>query len=148
MRRPSQEQLFGRSHHDHSPEEETWDGFCPDISMPSHASPRQTLHHTRRHSGLCPENVISQEHCDGRSSPTQITLKPRVCHHTKSGYHHECHCESVTPVENLSERYGLVEEPEEIEQKRKSLEKQAADEVAEIMHAELLADMEAKQSRL
>ena len=148
MRRPSQEFLVGRRHHDHNRDEEMWDGFCPDISMPSQASPRPSLHHVRRQSGLCPENIITQEHHEGGSSPTQMTLKSRICHHNESGYHHECHCETVTPTENLTERYGLGEEPGEIEQKRKRLEQQAAAEVAGIMHEELLADMEARQSRL
>lgn len=52
------------------------------------------------------------------------------------------------PSENLTERYGLVEEPEEVQRRSLSSEKQAADEVAEIMHAELIADMEARQSRV
>jgi hypothetical protein len=43
-----------------------------------------------------------------------MTVKPRICRHTSSGYHHECHCEAVTPVENLSERYGLVGQREDI----------------------------------
>jgi hypothetical protein len=148
MRRSSQELLLTRSH-DHSPDEESWDGFCPDIPMPTDVSPRPAHHHTRRHSGLCPNDVISQEHIDGTSSPTQITVKAhRSCRHNKTGYHHNCHCDTVTPVENLSERYGLVEEPEEIQRKRQSMEKEAADEVTEIMHEELMADMEAGQSRL
>jgi hypothetical protein len=65
-----------------------------------------------------------------------------------AGYQHNCHCDVVTPTENVSERYGLVEEPEIILEKRISLEKHAADKVAEIMHDEMVADMEAKQSRL
>lgn len=115
--------------------------------MPKEVVPRSP-HHSRRHSGLCPESVISQEHSEGHASPIQMMVKPRSCHHTKSGYHHDCHCEAVRPVENLDERYGLVEEPEEILQQRHSLEKEAADRVAEIMHAELVADMEAAQCRL
>lgn len=91
--------------------------------------------------------MILSKHADGTSSPTQITVKARSCRHNKSGYHHDCHCSSVTPVENLSERYGLVEEPQEISRKTQSLDKQAAEKVAEIMHDELLADMEA-QSRV
>lgn len=147
MRRPSQEFLLGLRR-DQSPDEETWDGFCPDIAMPNHHSPRPTLHHARRHSGLCPDNIISQVHPDGRSSPTQITAKPQPCRHNSSGYHHDCHCENVTPVENLAERYGMVEEPTEIELKRRSTEQEAMNKVAEIMHQELLADMEARQCRL
>ncbi|KAL2429246.1 hypothetical protein ABEF95_001646 [Exophiala dermatitidis] len=149
MRRPSQEHLVNtRSRsHSHSPDEESWDGFCPDIHMPDHHTPTRPMHHTRRHSGLCPQDLISAEahHSSGRTSPhtyTQMTIKARPsCHHQHhpAGYHHDCHCERVTPVENLSERYGLVEEPEDM------LEAAAAHEVAEIMHEELVADMEARQ---
>lgn len=66
-----------------------------------------------------------------------------------------CHCETVLPVENLSERYGLVEEPATMmldspphHQRRESLEKEAADQLSDIMHEELIADMEARQCRL
>jgi hypothetical protein len=77
-----------------------------------------------------------------------MTIKSRTCAHGKSGYHHDCHCEKVTPFENLSERYGLVEEPEETVQQRRSLEHQAAEQLAEILHEELVADMEARQSKV
>ncbi|EXJ77433.1 hypothetical protein A1O3_09659, partial [Capronia epimyces CBS 606.96] len=115
MRRPSQENLAMTRSHSHSPDDESWDGFCPDIHMPEHA-PARPLHHTRRHSGLCPQDVVTaQAHQDGRTSPhTQMTIKARSCPHSAAGHHHACHCESVTPTENLTERYGLVEEPEEI----------------------------------
>lgn len=133
-------QLTRRDSH-HSGDEESWEGFCPDIAMPTELPPR-VRNHTRRHSGLCPGNLVSQTHVDGRTSPTQMTTKH------SAGYQHNCHCDVVTPTENLSERYGLVEEPEIILEKRISLEKHAANKVAEIMHDEMVADMEAKQSRL
>lgn len=145
MRRPSQEHLALTRSHSHSPDEESWDGFCPDIHMPEHA-PARPVHHTRRHSGLCPQDLITaQSHHDGRTSPhTQMTFKARHCPHNASGYHHNCHCETVTPLENLRERYGLVEEPAKT--RRDSLEGEAADEMADIMHEELMADLEARQS--
>ncbi|EXJ82077.1 hypothetical protein A1O1_08146 [Capronia coronata CBS 617.96] len=149
MRRPSQEHLATARSNSHSPDDESWDGFCPDIHMPEHAAARPA-HHTRRHSGLCPQDLITAKtHQDGRTSPpTQMTIKSRPCHHTASGYHHDCHCERVTPVENLSERFGLVEEPEEIVQLRRSLEMEAADQMTEIMHEELVADLQARQMRM
>ncbi|KAI1630226.1 hypothetical protein EDD37DRAFT_90594 [Exophiala viscosa] len=130
------------SHHNHNhsgDDEESWDNFCPDIQMPTEMPPRVTVrNHTRRHSGLCPGNVVSQTHSDGTHSPTQMTTKHN------SGFQHNCHCEVVTPTENLSERYGLIEEPGIILEKRASLEKEAANKVSEIMHDEMVADMEAR----
>ena len=106
--------------------------------MPAEMPPRVTVrNHIRRHSGLCPGNVVTQTHSDGTHSPTQMTTKDG------SGYHHNCRCEVVTPTENLSERYGLIEEPTIILEKRMGLEKQAADKVSEIMHDEMVADREA-----
>ena len=92
-----------------------WEEFCPDISMPPAImqlpSPR---HHTRRHSGLCPDGFRTQERDAGHSTPpTQISIKdrrPYQQHDRPEGFHHKCHCETVTPIDNLSERYGLVEE--------------------------------------
>jgi len=142
MKRGSSQDLsltHSHSHHNHSPDEESWDGFCPDIQMPNEMPPRVTVrNHTRRHSGLCPGNLVSQTHSDGTHSPTQMTTKH------SSGYHHNCRCEVVTPTENLTERYGLVEEPGIILEKRASLDKEAANKVSEIMHDEMMADMEAR----
>jgi len=118
MRRSSQELSFNR-YHDHNSDKETWDGFCPDISMPMRGSPSASLHHTRRHSGLCPDNTISQECPSGHSLPTQITVKPRPCRQNSSGYHHDYYCQNVTPVDNLSESYGLVENPGDIKEEEK-----------------------------
>ncbi|KAK5053721.1 hypothetical protein LTR84_001682 [Exophiala bonariae] len=148
MRRSSQDLL--KQKHNHSPEPESWDGFCPDIVMPTQDAPRPSAHHTRRHSGLCPENLINIDHQhDGKSSPPQILVKHRPCRQHSTSYHHDCHCESVTPIENLSERYGIVDEPTEMEiDWRRSMEKDAMDRVTEIMHEELIADMEARQARL
>ena len=142
MRRPSQELLFAPS--------DVAEDFCPDIVMPK--AQRPIMHHARRHSGLCPDNMVAHELSDGTHSPTQITLKSKPCSHNSSssatGYHHDCHCETVTPVDNLSARYGQIEDPARNVVRRKSTEKEAMDLVHEIMHEELLADMEAKQSRL
>lgn len=148
MRRSSQDLLLKRSH-DHSPESESWDGFCPDIVMPTQDLPRSSVHHARRHSGLCPDNLFDTERTDGKSTPPRISARQRPCQHHSNSYHHDCHCESVTPIENLSERYGMVDESTEMEvDRRRSIEKQAMDQVAEIMHEELMADMEARQGRL
>ena len=144
MRRSSQNLILTRTHSHHS-EDEGYESFCPDICMPTEL-PRPR-NHTRRHSGLCPGNLISQEHSDGRTSPTQMTVKYPSARHN-SGYNNKCHCETVIPTENLSERYGLVEEPEEIKPERQSLDAQAANEMAEIMREEMVADMEARQSML
>ncbi|KIV89037.1 hypothetical protein, variant [Exophiala mesophila] len=138
MRRPSQELL--------SITTDTVDDFCPDIAMPK--CQRPAMHHTRRHSGLCPENLVAQEFSDGTHSPTQMTVKPRACRHNSSGYHHDCHCESVKPVDNLSARYGIDDHSGPIKVRRQSTEQEAMDQVSEIMHEEMLADMEARQSRL
>jgi len=148
MRRPSQD-LVLKHKHDHGPEPESWDGFCPDIAMPNQDVPRPALHHTRRHSGLCPENITHLDRSEGRSSPTQVLVKQRPCRHSSNNYHHECHCEEITPTENLTERYGKVDEPTDMEiERRRSIEKQAMDQVAKIMHEELIAGMEARQARL
>jgi len=148
MRRSSQDLLNQK--HDHSPEPESWDGFCPDIVMPAQDAPRPSAHHARRHSGLCPENLVNIDHQhDGKSSPPQVLVKHRPCRQHSNSYHQDCHCESVTPVENLSERYGIVDEPTEMEiGRRRSMEKDTMDRVTEIMHEELIADMEARQARL
>lgn len=148
MRRSSQDN--GSKHkHDHSPEAESWDGFCPDIAMPTQDVPRPPLHHTRRHSGLCPESITHLNRSENKSPPAQVLAKQRPCRQSSNGYHHECHCEGVTPIENLTERYGLVDEPVDMEiERRRSIEKQAMDQVSEIMHEELIADMEARQARL
>ncbi|KAK5279588.1 hypothetical protein LTR20_002685 [Exophiala xenobiotica] len=144
MRRSSQNLLLTHSHSHHS-EDEGYESLCPDICMPVEL-PRPR-NHTRRHSGLCPGNLISQEHSDGRTSPTQMTVKHPSAQHS-SGYNNKCHCETIIPTENLSERYGLVEEPEEIKPKRQSLDAQAANGMAEIMREEMMADMEARQPML
>ncbi len=59
-------------------------------------------------------------------------------HHQK-----DCNCEMIIPQENLDERYGLVEEPEQIRPKRDSLDQEAAGRLADIMHQELISDMKA-----
>ncbi|KEF51142.1 uncharacterized protein A1O9_12756 [Exophiala aquamarina CBS 119918] len=148
MRRSSQDRVV-KDKHDHSPEPELWDGFCPDIAMPTQDVPRPSVHHTRRHSGLCPESIAHLDRSESQGSPAKVHVKPQPCRHTSHDYHHECHCEGITPVDNLTERYGLVDEPFEMEiERRRSIEKQAMDKVADIMHEELIADMEARQGRL
>ena len=65
------------------------------------------------------------------------------------GHHYDkCNCETVIPQDNLGERYGLVEEPQGIRRKRDSLDQEAASRLADIMHQELVADMEARQCML
>ncbi|KAJ9639311.1 uncharacterized protein PV06_10028 [Exophiala oligosperma] len=144
MRRSSQNLVLTRSHSHLSSDDEESESFCPDICMPTEV-PRPRVH-TRRHSGLCPGNLVSQEHNGGRTSPTQMTLKQSAQHN--SGSNTKCHCETILPSDNLDERYGLVEEPEEIKPQRQSLDHQAADQMAQIMREELIADLRARQPML
>ncbi|OAP61045.1 hypothetical protein AYL99_06049 [Fonsecaea erecta] len=148
LRRTSQERRFSLEHECSSSEEE-WDGFCPDIAMPKDLTPPPSPHHKRRHSCLCPVGVIAQEHHNsGSVSPVQMTVKEGAARCAHYGHHHsKCNCQAVLPVENLEERYGLVGEPAQTRRKL-SLEKGAATQLAEIMHAEMMSDMEARNSRL
>jgi len=146
LRLPSQEHLPALIRHDSTSSEE-WDGFCPDITMPkdttiSHSPTRHF--HQRRHSGLCPRNVSHHERKSSIGSPIQMLAKE----HADTLNHDKCNCETIIPQDNLSERYGLVEEPQEIRRKRDSLDQEAASQLAEIMHQELMSDMEARQCLL
>ncbi|OQV04347.1 hypothetical protein CLAIMM_09243 [Cladophialophora immunda] len=146
LRRTSQERRFSLDHECSSSEEE-WDGFCPDIAMPKDLTPPPSPHHKRRHSCLCPVGVVAQEHHkSGTVTPVQMIVKEGArCPHY--GHHNKCNCQSVLPEENLEERYGLVEEPAQTRRKL-SLEKGAANQLADIMHAELISDMAARNSHL
>ncbi|EXJ71442.1 uncharacterized protein A1O5_05250 [Cladophialophora psammophila CBS 110553] len=146
LRRTSQERHFPIEH-DYSSSEEEWEGFCPDISMPKDLTPPPTPHHKRRHSCLCPASLITQEHKSGSVSPVQMTVKEAAARCPHYGQHSKCNCQNVLPEENLEERYGLVEAPGQTRRKL-SLEKDAANQLAGIMHAELIADMQARNSRL
>jgi hypothetical protein len=75
--------------------------------------------------------MLAKEHADA------------LAHH-----HNKCNCETIIPQENLDERYGLVEEPQEIRRKRESLDQESAGRLADIMHQELISDMEARQCML
>ncbi|KIX95344.1 uncharacterized protein Z520_08861 [Fonsecaea multimorphosa CBS 102226] len=151
LRRTSQERRFSLEH-DCSSSEEEWDGFCPDIAMPKEMTPPPSSsphHHKRRHSCLCPVGVVAQEHhTNGSVSPVQMTVKEGGSRCAHYGHHsNNCNCQSVLPVENLDARYGLVEEPAQTRRKL-SLEQGAATRLADIMHAELVSDMEARNSHL
>ncbi|KIW67822.1 hypothetical protein PV04_07048 [Phialophora macrospora] len=147
LRLPSQDHLPALIRHDSTSSEEEWDGFCPDITMPKDLCPspsRRSLQ--RRHSSLCPKNVANHERKASGSSPVQMLAKDHadaLAHH-----HNKCNCETIIPQENLDERYGLVEEPQEMMRKRDSLDQEAAGRLADIMHQELVSDMEARQCML
>ncbi|KIW13416.1 hypothetical protein PV08_08604 [Exophiala spinifera] len=147
MRRSSHNLVLTRSRSHLSSDDEDSESFCPDICMPTEVHRPRV--HTRRHSGLCPGNLISQEHNDGRTSPTQMTRKNSSTPHN-SASNANCHCETIIPGDNLDERYGLVEEPEEIKPRRQraSLDQQAAEQMAQIMREELIADLRARQPML
>ncbi len=145
MKIPSTEHLPLLIRHNSTSSEEEWDGFCPDIPMPNdlpHSPLRLSLH--RRHSGLCPKNVTHHERKNSCSSPIQMLAKE----HAESFGHHQanCNCEMIIPQENLDARYGLVQESQEIGQKRPSLEQETASQLANIIHHKLISDMEARRS--
>jgi len=147
LRLPSLDHLPALIRHDSTPSEEEWDGFCPDITMPkdhSHSPSRRSLQ--RQHSGLCPKNVTNHERKGSCGSPLQLLAKDHV---DALGHHqHNCNCESIIPQDNLDERYGLVEEPRRLGRKRDSLDQETAGRLADIMHQELMADVEARQCML
>ncbi|KIW82425.1 hypothetical protein Z517_05452 [Fonsecaea pedrosoi CBS 271.37] len=147
LRRPSQEIRFPLDHECSSSEEE-WDGFCPDIHMPKDLTPPPSPHHKRRHSCLCPVGVVAQEHHkSGTVSPVQMTVKEAAQSHHYGHHHNKCNCQTVLPEENLEERYGLVGEPA-LTRRKLSLEEGAANQLASIMHAELISDMKARNNHL
>ncbi|OCT52275.1 hypothetical protein CLCR_09079 [Cladophialophora carrionii] len=148
LRLPSQEHRPALVRHDSTSSEEEWDGFCPDITMPKdlyHPASHRSIQ--RRHSSLCPTNVANHERKGSGGSPVQMLVKEQaagaLAHH-----HNRCNCETIIPQENLDERYGPVEEPEEIRRKRDSLDQEAAGRLADIMHQEPVSDMEARQCML
>jgi hypothetical protein len=147
LRLPSLEHLPALIRHESASSEEEWDGFCPDITMPTDLSPsssRRSIH--RQHSGLCPKNVAHHERKGSCGSPIQMLAKE---HAGELGHHFDkCNCEMVIPQENLTDRYGLVEEPVELKRKRDSLDQDTAGRLADIMHQELVSDMEARQCML
>ncbi|KAJ9607654.1 hypothetical protein H2200_007732 [Cladophialophora chaetospira] len=144
MRVPSQEHLPPLIRHSSTSSEEEWDGFCPDIPMPSdltHSLSRHSLQ--RRHSGLCPKTVSHHERKNSCGSPVQMLVKE---HAAEFGHHQkDCNCEMIIPQENLDERYGLLKEREQIRPKRDSLDQEAAGRLAEIMRGELVSDLKARQ---
>ncbi|ETI21821.1 hypothetical protein G647_05890 [Cladophialophora carrionii CBS 160.54] len=148
LRLPSQEHRPALVRHDSTSSEEEWDGFCPDITMPKdlyHSASHRSIQ--RRHSSLCPTNVANHERKGSGSSPVQMLVKEQAAD-ALAHHHNKCNCETIIPRENLDERYGLVEEPEEIRRKRDSLDQEAAGRLADIMHQELVSDMEARQCML
>lgn len=145
MRVPSAEHLPPLVRHNSTSSEEEWDGFCPDIPMPNdltQSPSRRSLQ--RRHSGLCPKTVTHHERKTSCGSPIQMLAKE----HAESLGHHQagCNCEMTIPQENLDERYGLVEEPQQIRRKRSSVDRDAANHFKDIMHQELVSDVDARQS--
>ncbi|EXJ59222.1 hypothetical protein A1O7_06654, partial [Cladophialophora yegresii CBS 114405] len=141
LRLPSQEHHPALLRHDSTSSDEEWDGFCPDITMPKDGQARRSVQ--RRHSSLCPTNVANHERKGSGGSPVQMLVRE---HDGALAHHHDkCNCETVIPRENLDERYGLVEEVSEIGQRRHSLDQEAAGRLADIMHQELMSDMEARQ---
>src|ERR1700744_5640745 len=91
LRLPSLERLPALIRRESASSEEEWDGFCPDITMPTDLSPspsRRSLQ--RQHSVLCTKNVPHHEGKGIGGSPIQMLAKE---HAADLGRHRDkCNC--------------------------------------------------------
>ena len=117
LRLPSYENLpsMFRRQNSTSSEEEEWDDFCPDISMPQESS-RFHLRpwSQRRHSCLCPRDAFGQAINDDKFSRQEASMMGASATCAFGHQPSQCDCQDILPRENLEGRYGLVEEPQEI----------------------------------